>query len=461
MAKKKMQQDEYKQIVDNYESVFAGLNRVSDHTAGITPARGLYLTDEMLSNIYASEGLGSRIIKLLPHDMVKNGYRIKGDNEDILKEEMKRINNTMHTLSALNWMRTYGGAITVVGVDDGLTLDKPLGRKKYNKVQWMRSVALPRISFNSRDLIVDPASPDFGEYEYYDINFGNLGGTSLKVHKSRCLLYKGIECPDDPSFYADMKTQYWGMSAIQPVWSQLKQMGSSFQGVSHLMLELAIGKYKLKDLATLLASKNSELIVKRLELINQSKSAINGVVLDAENEDYIREVLNLSGTDKILEMLMIMVSAASGYPVTILFGRSPDGMNATGESDLSNYDSLVESAQETKLENPQQKLIQIVNKYMKVLPQDQDPIIKFNPVRTPPMLDLVKSMKTVAEIDEIYHTMGTHTTQEIAEMRFGNGYDHLRMDVTGYTPNNVAAPENTNMLERASENGQSRNNRAV
>lgn len=418
--------------LDSYESMFTGLSRVSDHTAGVTPGRGLILSDLMLSNIYASDGIGSRIIKLLPHDMVKNGYRIAGDNDDILIKELKKINNTKHTLSALNWMRTYGGSITVVGVDDGRTLDKPMGNN-YTKVQWMRSVARPRISVNQMDLVVDPTKPDFGEYEYYTINFGNLGGSGIKVHKSRCLVYKGLEAPDDPMWYQDMDTQYWGLSAMQPIWGQLKQLGASFQGMAHLMMELVIGKYKLKDLSTLISSPNAELIVKRLELINQSKSIINGVVLDAESEDYIREMVNVSGTDKILEQLMIMLSAASGYPVTILFGRSPDGMNATGASDLSNYDSLVQSSQETILENPQQKLINIVNKYKKVKAVEAEPVLKFNPVRTPPMLDLVKSMETIAKIDQIYNTIGTHTTKEIAEMRFVNGYDMMRMDITGFT----------------------------
>jgi phage-related protein (TIGR01555 family) len=427
---------------DSYENMFTGLNQVSDHTTAITPGRGLWLDDVYLTNIYTSDGLGSRIIKLLPHDMVKNGYRVSGDTDNIIVSELKRLKAKKHTMEALNWARTYGGAITVVGVDDGKKLDKPMG-KRYTKIQWMKTVSKTRIDLRESDRIKDPNSPYFGEYEYYHISFDAINGSYEKVHRSRCLIYKGETCPDDPNAFTTYSQRYWGLSAMQAIWDQLKQLGGSFQGMAHLMNELCIGKYKLKDLATLLSSANAELIVKRLELINQSKSMINGVVLDAESEDYIRDMVNVSGSDKILEQFMIMLSAATGYPVTILFGRSPDGMNATGESDLSNYDSMVESAQETKLEEPQQRLVQIINNYKKVDGVDSDPVINFNPVRSPTLKEMVDARHKVAETDKIYIDTDVLTPEQVADMRFAPEYDMYRMDMKDFLN-----PDNTSDIDR-------------
>lgn len=38
-----------------------------------------------------------------------------------------------------------------------------------------------------------------------------------------------------------------------------------------------------------------------------------------------------------------MLSAVSEIPVTILFGRSPCGQNATGDSDFEQYYSMVQN----------------------------------------------------------------------------------------------------------------------
>lgn len=427
-AHKKQYDSEVKKFYnDNYENLFTGWGNRSDHTAALTPSQGVLLPDVALSNIYTSDGLGNKIITRLSHDMVKNGYRVKGDTEGVIHDELKRLKNKEHMELALNWMRTFGGAITVVGARDGAKLDKPV-RKNVKGIDWMRTMSRTRIMVRDEDLIRDVRNPDFGDYEFYHIQFGATNnGAYEKVHRSRCLVYKGSTAPDDPYWNGDNELKYWGLSCLQAPWDQLKQLGGSFQGIAHLMMELVIGKYKFKDLSTMLQGQNSSWIRKRLELINQSKSLINGVVLDQE-EDYIRDMVNVSGSDKILEQLMIMVSAATGYPVTVLFGRSPDGMNATGESDMSNYDATIESSQETKLEGPQQKLIKMINSYKNVSGIAEDPVISFNPVRTPSAKERVDIRKTQSETDINYINSGVLSSEQVTEMRFGGGYDPDNMD---------------------------------
>lgn len=422
-----------KAMSDNFESLLSGFGNRSDHTAWLAPGQGILLPDVALSNIYTSEGLGAKIITQLPHDMVKHGYRISGDTDGIIQKELKRLNNKKVMHDALTWMRTYGGAITVIGVSDGRDLSRPVANT-VKGIQWLKTVARTRVMVDDREIITNPNDPDFGDYEFYHIQFDRHGGMYHKVHRSRCLVYKGVPAPDDPHWSGTNDQLYWGLSAIQAPWDQLKQLGASFQGIAHLMMELVIGKYKFKDLATMLSSPDKPLIMNRLELINQSKSIINGVVLDTD-EDYIRDMVNVSGSDKILEQLMIMLSAATGYPVTVLFGRSPDGMNATGESDLSNYDSLVEASQETKLEGPQQKLVKIINSYKKVNLGADDPVIQFNPVRSPSAKERVDIRKIQAEVDTMYAMLGTHTPEQITEMRFGGGYDPDNMDIEEYITN--------------------------
>lgn len=54
------------------------------------------------------------------------------------------------------------------------------------------------------------------------------------------------------------------------------------------------------------------------------------------------------------------LSGASRIPVTKLFGRSPAGMNATGESDLRNYYDYVDTLREAKLRPILEKLLPVL-----------------------------------------------------------------------------------------------------
>ena len=54
------------------------------------------------------------------------------------------------------------------------------------------------------------------------------------------------------------------------------------------------------------------------------------------------------------------ISGACEIPVTRLFGRSPAGMNATGESDMSNYYEMIHEKQESVLRPIYEKLLPIM-----------------------------------------------------------------------------------------------------
>jgi phage-related protein (TIGR01555 family) len=76
-----------------------------------------------------------------------------------------------------------------------------------------------------------------------------------------------------------------------------------------------------------------------------AKSMINAVLID-EGDEYERENPNFGNMPELLEMFMYDVSSAVDMPVTRLFGRSPQGMNATGESDREQWHETVEDDRE-------------------------------------------------------------------------------------------------------------------
>ena len=106
----------------------------------------------------------------------------------------------------------------------------------------------------------------------------------------------------------------------------------------------------------------------------------NALQIIGSNDAYESHQFAFGGLGEIYDRFMMDVSGACGIPVTKLFGRSPAGMNATGESDMQNYYDLIEKEQETRLRPVLDKLLPIIfTSELGSVPNDLD--FNFNPVR--------------------------------------------------------------------------------
>ena len=56
----------------------------------------------------------------------------------------------------------------------------------------------------------------------------------------------------------------------------------------------------------------------------------------------IKKAINLNGVKDLIWEYLKVVAASVGIPATRFLSTSPDGMNATGESDLNNYIDLIQ-----------------------------------------------------------------------------------------------------------------------
>ena len=119
--------------------------------------------------------------------------------------------------------------------------------------------------------------------------------------------------------------------------------------------------YKQKNLQSTLATEGGDTaVLKRLNVIDQARGMLNSIAVDMDGEDYAFQTFQLSGTQEILESTYNLLSAVTCIPQTILFGRSPSGENATGESDLENYYNFVEGIQKRMLKKNIRTLLKAV-----------------------------------------------------------------------------------------------------
>ena len=125
-----------------------------------------------------------------------------------------------------------------------------------------------------------------------------------------------------------------------------------------LLDEAKIDVYSIDNLANQMALPGGiEKITRRVTNANRLKNYVNALVLDSK-EKYEQKTIAFSGLAEIQNQNRISIASALRMPMTKLFGLSASGFN-TGESDLENYNSFVESEIRSQLKRPIKKLLEI------------------------------------------------------------------------------------------------------
>lgn len=387
---------------------------------------GLSFSDMELTSIYAENGIGSRIINRPAADSVRRWFSVPDDPENKIINQLSAINAQDAIKKAQSWARLYGGAIIIMNTDDGRLLEEELIVNRVKEIKGLKVFSRPNIQFDYTSIDIDPESNTFEEPTQFTIT--TRYGSMFKVHRSRCLIFKGYEIPNIPNQLErgtsnTSEDWYWGISELYRVYTNLRSLSSSIQGISSILQEFVVSLYKIKDLSQVILQGNLDVLYDRMDIIHTSKSNLNGVFLDADGEDYQRNSAQLSGVDKVLEMLVLMLSGASGIPITLLFGRSPSGLNASGDSDIRLYYDDIASFQNGPLQHSISPLLEIAGLIAKI----KNPVIEWNPLWEPSEKEKAEIRKVQADTDKIYIDSQVVGPEEVREMRFVGGYSDTMM----------------------------------
>ena len=141
---------------------------------------------------------------------------------------------------------------------------------------------------------------------------------------------------------------------------------------------------EVKNLPQLLSMSSPE-VMKRFWWTMQAQSVLRsnfGVQLVEEGSKLTNTQYSFAGLPEVYESMCLNLCGASHYPMTKLFGRSPAGMNATGESDLKNYYDYVDTLRESKLRPALEQLLPVIAmSAWGSVPENLD--ISFPPLWTP------------------------------------------------------------------------------
>jgi len=425
---------------DGWQNLITGLGTSADKQKSSKNKLNIIMSDEELEDIFIGDGLGTNIVKAIPDDMFREGWDYEFPDEDELrskelKDEYDAVFENISAVSkikeAFYWARLYGGAVILIGALDGKDLSQPLVAAKIrdNGFEYLRVIDRSDIEFSKIIFQLDPTMPRYGLPELYPIKFINATGSHdiKNVHYSRVIEIHGDPIPAGADRY-QREQKYWGLSVLQNVNESLKSVGSSIGSISHLLNEFSIGKYKLGDLADILSQPDGEeLIKKRVAIDDLTRSVFHSMYFD-KDDDFIRENVSFAGVSDVLYIIFMLVSSCTQIPITRLFGVSPAGMNATGESDMRNYYDKVRSKQGTDAAPVLLRLVRIISEWKKL----PEPYVKWNALQQLSPKEQAEVEKLEADTEQVkaqtyqaYINAGIIQDYEARYLQFGDTLDKI------------------------------------
>lgn len=427
---------------DGWANLVTGLGVPGqDKTAGGTYLSCWNWNSSAYDGIYRGDGLTKRIIDVVATEMIRQGWVIEGDSDNKVNSYLDVLYANIALMDLIRWARLYGGAIIVMGIADGQTLDKPVDQNNIYGIRWLRVFDRFQAMPNTACMCDDLNDENYGYPEMYQVNDYRTGRT-FEVNHTRVLRIDWALLPPREQ----MINQGWGESALNSIFQEIRNYGTTMANMAAIVQDFVNTVLKMPGLSDALNNECAEQgLTRRLNYANMMKSVNNMLIIDGE-ESIEKLSTNTAGISDLVDRFMLSVCSVTGIPATVLFGRSPSGFNATGESDIRNYYDMIKNYQESKLKPCLERLVKYVmlskdGPFNGVEPAEWN--IKFVPLWQNTEEQEATIRRIVAETDSIYIDRGVLDPTEVAISRFGgdkwsmNTEIDIEMRKNGYDPEEI------------------------
>jgi phage-related protein (TIGR01555 family) len=396
---------------DRFYNSYSGAGCASDKSqAGYYGYSYIAENKELLEYMYVGSWSAAKIIDIPVDDMFMFPRTITNQETDKLKQ-LEEIESTLNLndkiKSAIKSARAYGTAFLVLITDERrmskpLNLDSPLLNLK-------NILVVDRFDASVIQRTTDITDPNFSQPELYNFTFKYAN--ELTVHYSRVIRIDAIKAHSVNSWYS-LYNQDWAVSELVRVLSSVEQEESMSSAINYLLQEASVTNLKIPDLKDALAgAPDSDNIDTLVENINDFKSIYRTMYLDKDME-LNRLEPNFDNFSDLFDKFYLRLSAAADIPQTRFYGRSPSGLNSSGDSEMQNYAIMIASKQQDILVPIYNKIDLIIEKML-----GMSESIKYE---FKPLLDI--SSETQADIeykdaqrDQIYLSNNVITSEEVRD----------------------------------------------
>ena len=362
-----------------------------------------YTTERMtrdfatLNALYRESWIVRRIVDVIPADMLKNWITITSGIEPAVEKKislaLRRTQLIDKLKRGMQWGRLYGGALGIMLVKhQGNDLTTPLRLDYIMPGDFAGMLIFDRWNgvSPSSELVDDVTDPEYSYPKYYTISDPTNGGM-VQIHHSRCIRFPGNLLP----YWEELSELQWGASVIEPVMDDLKKRDNVSWNIAQLTFMANLRVLKMEDLGQLLSSTDA---ISQRELYNtiQAQNILMsnmGLQIMDSKDSMETHQYTFGGLADVYQQFLMDIAGAAEMPVTKLFGRSPAGLNATGESDLQNYYDMIAEKQESYLRPILNKVLPpFIISTLGSMPDDFD--FDFDPVAEPSDKERAELAKT-------------------------------------------------------------------
>jgi uncharacterized protein len=279
-----------------------------------------------------------KIVDIPPFDETREWRTWSGADEKqitAITDEENRLGLRQKVLEARILARKDGGAAILIGVGGDANPALPLDIEQVGKDQLEFITVVDRIDIQPQEQERDPLNPNYGLPSYYLLR----NGAGTKVHPSRVIRFIGN--PIRMRNFWDG----WGDSIWIELRDAVKRSDQISAGIAGMVDEAKLDVIRVDGLMNNLSTPEGETrLTNRWAAVNNLKSSINALLLDGKDE-FEQKTLTFQGLTDIQASALMIMSGMADIPATRLLGRSPQGMNATGESDMRNYYDRIKAGQ--------------------------------------------------------------------------------------------------------------------
>ena len=374
-------------VKDGYINLPASLGEASPLQSSGDYVRSHISRDyELLTVLYRENWIAKRIIDMPCEDMTREWYTLSTELNQNLIDKIRKVeakhNVKGEITNALRWARLYGGSLALIvlkGQED--MLDEPLDYDMIMPGCFKGLLVLDMVTgiTPSIELEKDMDDPDFGLPKYYDVVVDAYSGAMIRIHHSRVLRFIGRDLPPQE----EILENYWGASELEHIFEELQKRNATSANIAQLVFQANTRVLKMADYGEVIGmgtNKQKKQVLDAIEAQNRLLTSF-GVQIMGTEDNMESHPYSFSGISDVYESFMMDMAGAANIPATKLFGRSPQGMNATGESDMNNYYESIAQMQERSLRPALEKLLPVIcMSIFGAIPNDME--IVFEPIAT-------------------------------------------------------------------------------
>ncbi len=326
-------------------------NALSGSTYGFNPITRIRT---LLEWIYRGSWLGGVAVDVIADDMTRAGIEFGSTLEPEAGQDLQAALEETGVWEGINdtikWGRLYGGAIGVLLID-GQKMDQPLRLNAIGKNQFKGIMVLDRwmVDPGLNDLVTD-MGPSLGLPKFYRITADAPAIPRALIHHSRCIRFEGDRLP----YWQRVMENLWGLSVFERLYDRLIAFDSATTGAAQSVYKSYLRTYKIMGMREMIAAggEAEQILVRFVDMMRRFQG-IEGITLIDGNDDFTANTpSNMTGIAEALVQFGQQLAGALQIPLVRLFGQSPAGLNASGESDLRTYEDGIAHRQKRQLKRP-------------------------------------------------------------------------------------------------------------